>query len=165
MRIIWKIGYGLVRNIRGGSFGSRMRVFILRKLGCGCSTTAYIGPNVTIIQPHRLRIGGNTSIHQDCYLDASGGVEIGDNVSIAHGVSIVSFNHTYRDAGIPIKNQPLSYGAITIKDNVWVGCRAVILAGAEIGSRSVVGALTLCNKAYDGNEILGGVPARVIKKI
>lgn len=165
LQIIYKLGLKAVRDLRAGAYGSKLRVFFLKKLGCKCSEKAYIGPNVTIVFPEKLSIGDNTSIHENCYIDASGYVTIGEDVSIAHSVSFVSFNHRYDNKEIKIKSQPLQYTPIIIKDNVWIGCRAVILAGTVIESRTVVGASALCNKIYKGNEVIAGIPGVHIKEI
>lgn len=162
---IYSLLYSLVRNFRGGDLGSKLRCFFLRKLGCTIGQKSYIGPNVTIVNPSRLKIGNDVSIHQDCYIDAVGEIEIGNNVSIAHQVSILSFNHIYSDINVPIKYQGITIKKIIVSDNVWIGCKAVLLPGAYLKSRTVVAALSLCNKGYSGNELIGGIPARQIKRI
>lgn len=161
--VIYSLGYNMVRNVRFGSIGSKLRLFFLVRLGCRLSKTCYIGPNVTIVYPINLIVGQNVSIHEGCYIDASGVIDIGDDVSIAHGCSLISFNHTYYDKRVPIKSQPLSMKKITIDKNCWIGCKAIILAGAHIGQGSVVAAGSVANNKYPEFCILGGVPARVLK--
>ena len=162
---MYSLLYSLVRGIRCGVIGSKLRCFCLRKLGCTIGQKSYIGPNVTIVNPSRLQIGNNVSIHQDCYIDAVGEIEIGSDVSIAHQVSILTFNHIYSDINIPIKHQGITINKIIISDNVWIGCKAVLLPGVYLKSRTVVAALSICNKVYSGNELIGGIPARQIKRI
>ena len=165
MKLLGKLFLILFRNIRGGIIGSKIRVFSLRCMGCKCAKNAFIGTNITFVRPDRLTIGNNTSIHEGCYIDASGTVIIGSNVSIAHGVSIVSFNHSYSDQNTPIKEQPLIYEPIVIENNVWIGCKVTLLAGTTIKSRTVVAANAVCNKIYEKGIIIGGLPGKKIKKI
>lgn len=80
-----------------------MRYLILKSLIAECGDNVKIGTNVTIISWSKLRIGTNVSIHADCYIDATGEIVIGDNVSIAHHSSILSAEHTWSGGGYPYK--------------------------------------------------------------
>lgn len=162
---LYNIGYTLSRNIRFGIIGSNLRRFFLLKLGADISESAFIGANTTIVSPNNLRIGNNVSIHENCYIDASGKILIGDNVSIAHGTSLISFNHTYKDKTTPIKEQPLEFKKIIINDNCWIGCKCVILPGVTINSNSIVAAGAIVTKTYPDSVIIGGNPAKIIKTI
>lgn len=64
--------YSLVRNLRFGAYGSRIRCALLRRMGVKIGSNTFIGPNITIVHPEYLTIGNNVSIHQDCYIDAIG---------------------------------------------------------------------------------------------
>src|SRR4051812_37778666 len=50
---------------------------------------------VGLYPPSRVSIGSNVVIHEHSYLDASGGITIGDNVAISLGCTILTFNHLY----------------------------------------------------------------------
>ena len=54
---------------------------------------------------------------------------------------------------------------IVVKDNVWIGAHATILAGVTIGENAVVAAGAVVTKDVPANTIVGGVPARVLKTI
>lgn len=160
------IFFKIFQNLGFGQFGSKIRLFFLRKIVKNVGDNVYIAKNVTIIHPENISLGNNVSIHQWCYLDCSGGLEIGNDVSIAHACSIMTFNHTYTDPIVPIRNQPLEYSPVIIKDNVWLGCRVTILPGVVIKSRTVIGAGAVVNKSFENeNLIVGGVPAKVLKNI
>ena len=52
---------------------------------------------------------------------------------------------------------------IVIGDNVWIGCRNLILKGSRISDSTLVGASSLTNKAYQKNNIIiGGNPSKII---
>lgn len=82
--------------------------------------------------------GFNLSIHEFSYLDAAGGIEIGDNVSIAHNCSLVSFEHTWTDLETLIKYNPTKLYPIKIGNDVWLGCGVRVLAGTVIEDRVIV---------------------------
>ena len=150
--------------MRFGSFGSTARVFFLRKIAGGVGKNVFIGPHVTIVHPENLFIGNNVSIRQDVYIDCTARVLIGNDVSVAHSVSIISFNHSY-DSPDKIRDNKLISGPILINDDCWIGCRSVLLSGVTLQSRTIVGAGAVVNRSFEGDCILGGVPARIIKDI
>ncbi|WP_312764176.1 acyltransferase [Stutzerimonas balearica] len=126
---------------------------------------SYIGSHVVLKSLHKLQVGENFSLHDFCYVDAVGGVRVGNNVSIAHGSSLISFNHTWDAADVPIKYNPIKEAPIVIEDDVWIGCGVRIMPGVTIGKRSVVAAGSVVVKDVPENTIVGGAPAKVIKKI
>ena len=65
----------------------------------------------------------------------------------------------------PAKRQSMSYAPIHIGKNVWIGANATVLAGVTIGDGAVVAAGAVVTKDVEPNTIVGGVPAKVIKKI
>ena len=68
--------------------------------------------------------------------------------------------------GITIdERQSMSYAPIHIGKNVWIGANATVLAGVTIGDGAVVAAGAVVTKDVEPNTIVGGVPAKVIKKI
>lgn len=148
-----------------GFAGNAARYCLLKRLSRRCGDNVMIGPGVEIRYPERLAVGSNVSIHRQCYLDAYGGIEIGDDVSIAHQSSLVSFEHTWSDDSLPIRDNPLVTGAIRIARDVWVGCGCRILSGVDIEGRSVIAAGSVVTRDVPAGTIVGGVPARPIKRI
>ena len=59
----------------------------------------------------------------------------------------------------------VSNGDISIGNNVWICDNVVILAGAKIGNNCVIAANSVVNKEFPDNCLIGGVPAKIIKKI
>ena len=55
-------------------------------------------------------------------------------------------------------------GDIVIGNDVWIGYEAVILAGVTIGDGAVIGARTVVTKDVPPYTIVGGMPAKPIKK-
>lgn len=126
---------------------------------------SYIGSHVVLKNLHNLQVGENFSLHDFCYVDAVGGIRVGDNVSIAHGSSLISFNHSWEFLELPIKYNPIKEGPIIIEDDVWIGCGVRVMPGVTIGQRSIVAAGSVVVKDVPANTIVGGVPAKLIKSI
>lgn len=101
-------------------------------------------------------------------------VRIGRFCSIAEGVSFVTCNEHPLDhlSTFPFRVKVLgesgpeafSKGGITVDDDVWIGYGATILDGVHIGRGGVVAAGAVVTKDVEPYAIVGGVPAKPIKK-
>nr|BBH88421.1 hypothetical protein KTC_31720 [Thermosporothrix sp. COM3] len=105
----------------------------------------------------RVFIGNHTVINYKCLLHVTGGVRIGDNVSISPGVWIISGKHDINDP----ENKSI-YQPVVIEDYAWIGSRATILCGLTIGRGAVVMAGAVVTKDVPPFAVVGGVPARVV---
>jgi acetyltransferase-like isoleucine patch superfamily enzyme len=108
----------------------------------------------------RLRIGSNCRIN-GAHIACSHAVEIGNFVRIGPYTLILDndFHDVYdrRKAG--------KIAPVTIGDNVWIASRATILKGVTIGEGAIVAAGAVVTKDVPPYSVVGGVPARVIKKL
>lgn len=109
--------------------------------------------------PNQIVVGRNCSIFREgAYVQAEGGIYVGDNVRIAPYTTLMSTNHDIFDHN---KKHPKP---IIIHDNCWIGTHAIVLAGVELGPRTIVGAGAVVTKSFpEGYCLIGGNPARVIK--
>ena len=85
---------------------------------------------------------------------------IGDNVFIGHNVVLATIDHDLNPY-----DRSNHFAPIHIGDRVWIGSSAVITKGVTIGNGSVVAAGAVVTKDVPENVIVGGVPAKIIKKI
>lgn len=149
----------------GGRFALLLRYALLRADSPEVGKNVYIGRNVTLLNRRGLRIGSNVSIHENCYIDAVGSCIIGNDVSIAHASSILTFNHGWDDISLPIKYNPTILNEVKIADDVWIGAGARILGGVSIGRRSVVAAGAVVNINIEEYSVCGGVPAKFLRRL
>jgi len=55
---------------------------------------------------------------------------------------------------------------IKIGKNCWIGTNSTILPGIELGDRTIVGANTVVTKSFsEGNVIIAGTPAKIVRKL
>ncbi|MEJ5092880.1 CatB-related O-acetyltransferase [Sphingobacterium faecium] len=101
------------------------------------------------------------------------GLKIGNFCSIASGVKfILGGNHSIGGIStFPIKfkilggiKDTLSKGPIVLEDDVWIGSDVIILSGITIGKGCIIAAGSVVTKTFEPYCIVGGNPARIIKK-
>lgn len=134
-----------------------IRKWYLRLWGARIGKGSFIMKKNYILNPNRLVMGSYSHINRGCTIDARGNIKIGDNVSISHGVFIMTGSHDHQAKDFLGKFLP-----IDIDDYVWIGVGAVILQNIHIGKGAVICAGAVVTKDVGAYEIVGGVPAKKI---
>lgn len=118
---------------------------------------------IVYVGNHPVKIGRDTQINSFSMIFGGSGVTIGDHVMIAPHCVLAAGNHDYRQADVPMRLAgAVSQGPIVIEDNVWIGANCTITDGVRIGAGAVVGANSVVTRDVGANQIVAGVPARVI---
>ena len=108
-----------------------------------------------------IHVGENVFINACCHFQDHGGVTIGDGCQIGHNVVFATLNH-----GLQPEERGITYPApIVLGRNVWVGSNSTILQGVTIGDNAVIAAGAVVTRDVEAGTIVGGVPARFIKRI
>ena len=87
------------------SFG--IRYLALYRLAKSCGEKVIVFPGVYLKNIRNLEIGTNVSIHEMTYINAYGGIKIGNNVAISHGVSMLSYDHDIYSDSLSFKDAKL----------------------------------------------------------
>jgi acetyltransferase-like isoleucine patch superfamily enzyme/O-antigen/teichoic acid export membrane protein len=128
------------------------------KLKTNESFSIYYDGDIIVFENGELELGSgyfNSNVKVRC----KNKIKIGNNVAIAHDVTIMDSDaHAIDYAGHQM-TQP-----ITIGDNVWIGSRAMILKGVNVGEGSIVAAGAIVTKDVPPNTIVAGSPAKVIRE-
>lgn len=106
-----------------------------------------------------ISIGDNSVINSRCRLDTRGNITIGKNVSISQEVIILTADHDINSPDFSGRNR-----AVVINDYVWIGTRAMILPGINIGKGAVVAAGAIVTKNVEPFTLVAGVPAKFVKR-
>jgi acetyltransferase-like isoleucine patch superfamily enzyme len=113
-----------------------------------------------------LRIGDGTYIGRFAQINAWRSVTIGREVLIADRVFISDADHNYQDAATPIRLQGDAYvGPVELRDGCWLGIGVVILPGVTVGRNAVVAANAVVTQDVPDRTVVGGIPARIIKRL
>ena len=117
--------------------------------------------NYTIVEKFRkqgAKIGENCSIQISKLASEPYLVEIGSDVGIAPGVTLITHDGAsfiLRD-GFPALRY---FGKIIIEDNCFIGARSIITAGVRIGKGSIVGPMAVVIRDVKPGSIVIGNPA------
>ena len=134
-----------------------MRIWYLRhilRISVGHNTAIHMGCFVT---GSTIRIGADSVINRNCYLDGRSSLTIGSCVSISPHVYIISLDHDPQSPSFDAVNK-----SVVIEDYVWIGSRAMILPGVRLGRGCVIGAGAVVTRDIPVFSIAAGVPAKVI---
>ena len=108
-----------------------------------------------------IHIGKNVFINMGCKFQDQGGIFIGEGALIGHNVVLATLNH----AKSPKDRGSMIPAPIHIGKNVWIGSNATVLPGVTIGDGAIVAAGAVVTTDVPENTIVGGVPAKVIRRL
>ena len=110
-----------------------------------------------------IHVGENFYANFDCVILDVAEVRIGNSCMIAPQVGIYTATHPLdpveRNSGLELAKP------ITIGNSCWIGGQAVINPGVTLGDNVVVASGAIVTKSFGSNVVIGGNPAKVIKKI
>lgn len=129
-----------------------------------CAKNSNLRPKLKLRHPKNIHLGKRSSIGDNARIIATAPVHIGDDVLMAPDVVILTDTHCINGRE-KILDSGTTKKPVFIGNDVWIGTRVTILAGAEIPDGCVVAAgAVVPAKKYPPYSVIGGVPAKVIKQ-
>jgi acetyltransferase-like isoleucine patch superfamily enzyme len=149
------------------------------------STYAFLHYHST--RPCGVRVGRDSGVYNGSFfeLGPDGEVEIGDFCALV-GVIIntngrvvirdyafIAHEVVFADGPVASPEGPIAAGTvahdgsearIVVGENCWIGARAVLLAGANIGDGAIVGAAAVVDFEVPPHSIVAGNPARIVQR-
>lgn len=149
-------------------FSGKGSVFISDKVSIGYKLGGNYYKGISEIQDRyensKVFIDNNTSFNNNIFICSANKVMIGKNCRIGEGVTIFDFEAHGTEYNK--RNELGKIDKVIIKDNVWIGSKVIILKGTEIGENSIIAAGSVVTGGkFPDNVIIGGNPAKIIKKI
>lgn len=150
---------------------NKIYIPLYKKRMCHCGTNVSFSPCDSVFTYESLVVGDFVSIgyHAD-FVATRSKIIIGNHVVIGPHVSVRGGDHRFDIPGRfidSIKDNdklPENDADIVIEGDNWIGMNVTILKGVTIGFGSVVAAGSVVTRSVPPYTIVGGVPARVIKK-
>lgn len=167
--------------------GIRIRQIVYKPLFKKCGKNLRIDSGVTILGFENISLGDNISFMKNSYIYAHDGgaliirnnftinsnsqlgasfgkIIIGNDCAIGPNCVLRAANHKFDNPNIPFRRQGHMYGEIIIEDDVWIASNCVITPNTIIGKSSVIAAGSVVTKNVEPYSVMGGVPAKLIKK-
>jgi acetyltransferase-like isoleucine patch superfamily enzyme len=136
----------------------RLRLLVLRPWLKSIGTGAGVQLHCRFLRGPGIVLGDRCVINHGCLLDGRHfPVYIGRDVSIGPEATILTLGHDPRSADFADRGGPVVVG-----DRAWIGYRAIVLPGVNIGEGAVVGAGAVVSRDVPAYTIVAGNPARPI---
>ena len=114
-------------------------------------------------------IGDYCHIGSNSHLTAISGIYLGNNVLTGKSILITDNAHGATDLKTlqeaPLSRPLVSKGPVRIGDNVWIGEKASIMPGVEIGEGCIVAANSVVTHNVPPYCVVGGIPAKILKRL
>lgn len=111
----------------------------------------------------RIDIGDYNYFNRDVMIDACGLITIGSNTMIGPGSYITDSNHTI-EPGKLVGECPMDVGRVRIGNGCWIGANVTILKNVVLGDGCIVAAGSIVTQSFDSRCVIGGNPARLIRR-
>jgi putative colanic acid biosynthesis acetyltransferase WcaF len=137
---------------------SSIRVSLLRAFGARVGQRCTVKPGIRVKYPWRLIVGNDCWLGEDCWLDNLADVQLGNDVCVSQGAYLCTGNHDWSDSGFS-----LIVKSIVLRDGAWVGARAVVAPGVEIGECAIAASGSVVTRNVPAYQIHAGNPACFVR--
>jgi maltose O-acetyltransferase len=147
MTFLWRLRKKVLKRWARNAFFPGVRVQLLRWCGFAIGRDVYIGDDFIVVEE----------------LADRGNLTIGDRVSIAPRVTIVTSSHPNESRIRAFA--PLARAPVVIEADAWIGVGATVLPGVTIGRGAVIGAHSVVTRDVPALAVATGIPATVVRTL
>lgn len=160
-RAVWNIVSAVLFRPFGTKLFNPWRLFLLRLFGAEVKNDSGVYASTKIWAPWNLKLGHNSWLGPNviCYNQAM--ISLEDDVTVSQYSYLCTAGH--KTDTINENDTGLIIAPIILRKGAWVGTRAFVGMGVNIGEFSIVGATASVYKDVEAYNIVGGNPAKVIK--
>ncbi len=156
-RVTWSLGRFFFRISPRPCFAWRR--FVLRCFGAKIGAQVNTYPSTWIYFPWNLTVGDWSAIGEQAFIYNLGPVTLGEKVTVSHRAQLCAGTHDYTQPDLPLLKPP-----IVVQDQAWICADAFIGPGVVVGEGAIVGARAVVMKNVEPWTIVGGNPAKTIKR-
>lgn len=135
------------------------RVFLTRLFGSHIEWDVSLHPKAIIDYPWNLTMSHRSSLGENCWAYAMAPISIGELSCIGKDVYLLTGSHDIEKSTFDLVTKPVAIG-----NGCWIATAATVLQGVSIGDYSVVAANSVVCKNIESYSVVGGNPAKFIKK-
>lgn len=158
-RLLWKLTYYVLFRPFGSRFFRAYRNFILRMFGAKLHKSASVHSSARIWAPWFLTMKERACIDDRVNIYNVNMVTLEEYATISQESFICPGTHDIKSPGHEMISSPIVIGA-----HAWIAVKAFIGPGVTIGEYSVVGACAVVFKDVEPWSVVGGNPAKFIKR-
>ena len=145
--------------------GKRIQFYIVENGTVRIGKRNIFSEDTFVYSKGKLETGDHFFINSDSRIVCYQEICFGNHVTIASNVTIVDHDHDYLFDDDSLRLQGYKTSKINIGNNVWIGEKAILLRGANLGDNVIVAAGAVVNKSFPSNVLVGGMPAKIIKHL
>lgn len=135
-----------------------IRKLLLQLVGLKIGRGSRVGINTVLVHPWKIKIGKNSKINENGYLDGRGGLVINDNCSISIYSKILTATHNFDDESMEYVKKN-----VTLNNHCFIGMGAIVLPGTDIAAGAIIGAGCVINGQIEEKGIYVGNPAKLVR--
>lgn len=162
--------YGFAQYLPGsytpifGKLYNSIRIWCVKHIFKKCGKISTIDRRAYFGTGRNIEIGDYSGIGENCIVPNN--TIIGKYVMMAPEVHIVANNHNFNDVSKPmcVQGSPKNPPITIIEDDCWIGVRVIMTPGRHIKKGTIVAAGSVLTKDFDEYSIVGGNPAKLIRK-
>ena len=158
-RFAWTFVWALFARPIPRSLLSGWKRFLLRCFGAKIHKTAVVYSSVKVYMPWNLEMGEYACLSSDVDCYNVNKVILGNYATVSQKVFLCTASHDITNS-----LHPLITKKIVIEDQVWIGTDAFIGMGVTVGQGAVIGARACVFSYVEPWTVVGGNPAKFIKK-
>lgn len=161
-RAIWNIISLFLFRPFGTKIFRKWRIMLLKVFGAKIEWDAEVYSSVKIWAPWNLKIGHRACLGPGVICYNQDKVILEDDVVVSQYSYLCTASHDVNM--LNTASNSLITAPICIKEKAWIGSKAFISLGVCIGKAAIVGATASVYKSVEDYNIVGGNPAKFIKK-
>jgi putative colanic acid biosynthesis acetyltransferase WcaF len=134
------------------------RLFWLRLFGCRIRGVPFVHQRARIQIPWKVTLEDRCSVGDRANLYSLDEIKLGPQSTVAQEAYLCTGTHDFDDPKKDLLTLPISVG-----EDGFVGARAFLMPGVEVGARAIVGACSLVTKSVPAGAVVMGSPAALVR--
>ena len=147
-----------------GRAGPILRGFAYRPFLTRAGRPIFSSEQVRITSPNKLQIGDCGAARHYSFLNAAGGIKIGNWAAVTHRSTLNTVNHVYEDPDIPVRIKEIGVAPIVTDDDAWPGSGLYVMPGVTIGKGAIAAANSIVTRAVPAHTIVAGMPTKPVRR-
>lgn len=157
-RLLWNVAWVVSCRFSPRPLWGWRRLW-LRLFGARIGAGALVFPSTKIWAPWNLEMGEHACLGPEVECYCVDRIRLGAHALVSQYAFLCAASHDYEQRRLPLVTAP-----ITIGPSVWVAADAFVGPGVTIGEGAVVGARACVVKDVEAWTVVGGNPARFLKR-